>query len=92
MQTTQQSTWQQAARKRWRTAGIVGDGPFAMHAACCLNGMVFLFWFQAEAVQAANAPCGHAFCKRLHVAYQLQPRQQSQQQYQPAHACGYGKD
>ena len=86
MQTTQQSTWQQSARKRWCRAGIVGDGPFAVHAACCLDGMVFLFWFQAEAVQTSNQACGHAFCKMAHTAYQLQPVQQATQQYQPSGA------
>jgi hypothetical protein len=86
MAATQQSTWQQSARKRWRTAGIVGDGPFAVHAACCLDGMVFLHWFQAEAVQAANENCGHAFCKMAHASYQLQPAQQATQQYQPSGA------
>ena len=86
MQTTQQSTWQQSAHRRWPKAGIVGNGPFAMHATCCQAGMVYLFWFAAEAAQAANERCLHAFCKSEHVAYQLQPAPQATQQYQPSGA------
>jgi hypothetical protein len=86
MATTTESVWQQAARQRWRKAGIVGDGPFALHAACCADGMVFLYYFAAEAVQAANEDCGHAFCKMAHAAYQLKPAQPKQQQYQPSGA------
>lgn len=86
MATQQQSVWQQTARKRWPRAAIVGNGPFAMHAACCADGTVSLFHFAGEAVQAANEKCPHAFCSRAHAAYQLQPAQKSQQQYQPSGA------
>lgn len=93
MATLQQSVWQQAARKRWgAVVGIVGDGPFAMHAACCQAGMVYLFHFAGEAVLAANEQCPHAFCKREHNAYQLTPVQQTTRQFQPAHSAGYGRD
>jgi len=86
MQTTQQSVWQTSAHRRWPKAGIVGNGPFAMHAACCQAGMVYLYWFSAEAVQAANEQCPHAFCSRQHTAFQLTPVQQATQQYQPSGA------
>lgn len=87
-----QSVWQLAAKKRWPSAAIKGDGQFAMHAACCVNGTVSLFAFAVEAVQASDRDCGHAFCSRAHAAFQLQPApQKSGVAYQQTFAT-YGRD
>jgi len=89
-----QSCWQLAAKKKWPRAAIQGDGPFAFSSACCLDGVVVLFWFAAQAMEAVREKCPHAFCKGTsgHGAFQLQPAKQQQQTYQPAHTVGYGRD
>lgn len=71
------SVWQRAARQRWPMAQVVGDGQFAMRAACCANGHVMLFHFAQEAPEAADRACGHAFCSMAHAAYKVQPVQES---------------
>ena len=91
MATATESVWQQAARKKWPGAQVFGDGPFAMHAACCKAGTVCLCWFYAEVKQTQTASCGHAFCRRDHLSYQLKPAVQATQ-FQAAHSAGYGRD
>jgi len=78
------SPWQQAAQKRWPSASIEGDGPFALHAACSDAGHVRLFHFAIEARNGVYERCSHAFCKMQHSAFRLTPVQQTQQQYQPS--------
>jgi hypothetical protein len=89
-----ESCWQLAAKKRWPRSQIQGDGPFAFSSACCRDGVVVLFWFAAQAMEAVHEKCPHAFCRGNagHGAFQLQPAKQQQQAYQPAHAAGYGRD
>jgi hypothetical protein len=83
-----ESVWQIAARKKFPTASIEGDGPFAFYSACSLKPMVKLYWFAFEAQQAT---CLHAFCKQQHAAYQLKPAVQGTG-FQAAHTVGYGRD
>jgi|GEM_PF-4609720 len=86
-----ESTWQNAAKKKFPGAGVKGDGPFALYSQCCQAGAVWLYYFEAEVRQAQKERCGHAFCQMKHVAYKLQPVVQSAS-FQAAHSCGYGKD
>jgi len=87
------SVWQRAARQRWKTAQVVGDGPFAMFATCSQAGRVCLYHFAQECVDAMNNNCGHAFCKMEHTAHKLRPVEEPAAPVQRApQAISYGRD
>lgn len=65
--------WQKAAKQKWPRAQVQGDGPFAMYSACCASGLVLLYNFAQEAVDAMNHKCPHANCSENHGAYKLRP-------------------
>jgi len=65
------SEFQQAARQKWPTANIVGDGPYALF--CPFTDTVYLYSFAMAAMADIARDHGNWSCKDSHRMVELTP-------------------
>jgi hypothetical protein len=69
------SEYQQAARQKWPTAQINGDGPFAL--VCSITEIVRLYSFWMEAMNDLTKNHSNWTCRDRHKLVELKPAPQA---------------
>jgi hypothetical protein len=70
------SEYQQAARQKWPTADIIGDGPFAL--VCSVTDSVYLYSFWMAAMNDLTRNHSNWRCRDDHKLVELKPAQRRQ--------------
>lgn len=71
MPATSQSEYQRAAKLRWPSAFVHGDGPFAVY--CPVRQAVDLYGWAMAAMSAVSVDCSNWRCKATHLFHELKP-------------------